>query len=502
MKKTFNIFASKNLKQTKNLTLFLISAICGLVLILINFYTIKILSTTRAYVNGETLYSKGHKSAVINLTSFLFTEEKDYWVSFNKDLRVPLGGAKARASLQKDLDTETIKEGFRIGRNDEADLDNMIWIYKTFKSYSFIKKIVQKWKQGDELNFQLNKLGHEILSKSITNKLDSEEKHNYLKKIMTNTQLFSKNQESYSNLFEIGSRRVKEYLIYINIFFIIVILSSVRLYYTSLIEKLILSKQKLNRRKTKLKVIIKDLKKTKEDLSTGLMQHRKIIGSISHDIRSPLKYIQLISKHLEKETIKKNDLVSTKYANSIYKSSTQLYEFTKTLIQYSKIYIHDRNYIQEPYSIHKLVAEKKDLFEEIALNKGVTIENNIDKDLLSTVNIKIMSIIIHNLIDNAIKNTSKGQIELGVLVDEFKTTYWVKDTGVGMSQDVMDYYSNLSKNRDPEKLILSTYGIGLHLVLELLIIIKGEIFFSSVPNKGTTILIQIKHAKNKSLTKS
>ena len=471
-------------------------------LILINFYTIKILSTTRAYINGESLYSKGHKCAVINLTSFLFTGEKDYWLNFNEDISIPLGGAKARVSLQKNHDTEITKEGFRIGRNNEADLDDMIWIYKNFKSYSFFEKIMEKWKQGDELNFQLNKLGHEILSKSITNKLDSEEQHNYLKKIMANTHQFSKNQESYSNLFSIGTRTVKDYLIYTNIFFIIVILSSVRLYYTSLIEKLILSKQKLNSRKRKLKVIIKDLKKTKKDLSIGLMQHRKIIGTISHDIRSPLKYIQLISKHLEKETIKNNDLVSTKYANSIYKSSTQLYGFTKTLIQYSKIYMQDRNYIQEPYSIYRLVEEKKDFFEEIALSKKTTIENNIDKDLLSTVNVKIMSIIVHNLIDNAIKNTTNGQIEIGVLVDEFKTTYWVKDTGVGMSQDVMDYYSNLFKNRDPEKLILSTYGIGLHLILELLIIIKGEIFFSSVPNKGTTIIIQIKHVKNKSISKS
>ena len=56
---------------------------------------------------------------------------------------------------------------------------------------------------------------------------------------------------------------------------------------------------------------------------------------------------------------------------------------------------------------------------------------------------------------------------------------------------IIDYYTKLFKNRDPEKLILSTYGIGLHLVLELLIILNGNISFSNPDNKGTMVTIDI-----------
>lgn len=485
----------RNLKQTRTITLFLIIVISCSMLILLNFYTIKTLSATRAYVNGESQYSKGHKSAVTSLISYLFTEEEIYWMDFKRNLDIPLGDATARIAIQSNLDINVVKKGFRAGKNHEEDLDDMIWIFKNCQSFSFFKKAVGEWEKGDYLNIQLYKMGYEIHSNIIRKKLDNVDKNTYLSKISILTHKININQDAFSNSFGDGTRKIRNYLIYTNVFFILIIISSVSFYYSKMIRKLVYSKHRLTSQKKQFKQIIKDLEKTKEDLSTGIIQHKKIIGTISHDIRSPLKYIQLISKHLEKETLKNKDLVSNKYASSISKSSSQLYNFTKTLIQYSKIYMEDRSYVQKPYSIHSLFENKKDFFEEIALSKETIIRNTTSKSLQSTVNIRIMSIIIHNLLDNAIKNTSKGSIELGAKSVGAKTTFWVKDTGIGMNQDIMDYYANLIKNKDPEKLILSTYGIGLHLVLELLIIIKGQMFFSSIPNNGTTITIEINQSK-------
>lgn len=95
------------------------------------------------------------------------------------------------------------------------------------------------------------------------------------------------------------------------------------------------------------------------------------------------------------------------------------------------------------------------------------------------------------MIDNAVKNTNSGTIEIGAKLDTDKISYWIEDTGIGMSQDIIDYYNKTFKIRDPEKLILSTYGIGLHLVLELLIILKGNITFSNPDNGGTRVIIDV-----------
>lgn len=256
-----------------------------------------------------------------------------------------------------------------------------------------------------------------------------------------------------------------------------------------MLRKIFKSKQELNQQKEQLEVIILDLKKTKQDLHTEIIQHKKIIGTISHDIRSPLKYIQLIAKHLTNNIKKNKDAVAYKYASSIHKSSSQLYDFTKILIEYSKIYIEDKEYNQKHYSVYELMESKKIFFEDIAANNGTKIINVTDPDLKSNVNIRIISIIIHNLIDNSVKNTNSGTIEIGAKLDTDKISYWIEDTGIGMSQDIIDYYNKTFKIRDPEKLILSTYGIGLHLVLELLIILKGNITFSNPDNGGTRVII-------------
>ena len=296
----------------------------------------------------------------------------------------------------------------------------------------------------------------------------------------------------------LGTRTVKYYLLLTNIFFICIIIGSISIYYSAMLQKLIKSKQELNQQKIQLEAIINDLEKTKQDLYTEIIQHKKIIGTISHDIRSPLKYIQLIAKHLSSNTKKTKNPILHKYADSIYKSSSQLYDFTKTLIEYSKIYIEDRDYNQKIYSVYDLIENKKVFFEEIAANNNTQIINKTDLNLNSDINIRIISIIIHNLLDNAVKNTDSGFIEIGAQCDSEKMTYWVKDTGLGMSQEIIDYYTNLFKNRDTEKLILSTYGIGLHLVLELLIILKGNITFSNPNNEGTIVTIDIHFKQNKS----
>jgi K+-sensing histidine kinase KdpD len=481
------------LKQAKANTitfLIIILTACSM-LIVINFYTIKTLSATRAYVNGESRYSKGHNVATRNLINYVFTSNDEYWTKFKSNINISIGDGKARVALTNKLDKETIKQGFREGKNHEEDLNDMIWLFDNFKNVWFLKKAIAEWEVGDGLNMELYQIGLDIKQKLTNNRLDNESKIKILIQLDEINKKIALSEEKFSNLLGDGTRKTNYYLLLTNIFFICVIVCSISIYYSAMLQKIIKSKQELNQQKEQLEAIIKDLEKTKQELHTEIIQHKKIIGTISHDIRSPLKYIQLIAKHLSSNTKKTKDAVAYKYANSIYKSSSQLYEFTKTLIEYSKIYIEDKDYNQVHYSVNELIESKKNFFEEIALNNDTKIINTTDIKLKSNINIRIISIIIHNLLDNAVKNTNSGSIEIGAKSDSEKITYWVKDTGIGMSPDIIDYYTKLFKNKDPEKLILSTYGIGLHLVLELLIILKGNIIFSNPNNDGTIVTIDI-----------
>ena len=330
-----------------------------------------------------------------------------------------------------------------------------------------------------------------------TKELDFKSKVEILHKLDQINNAIAIKEDNFSNFMGEGTRTIKYYLLVTNIFFICIIISSISYYYSSVVHKITISKQELNQQKKQLQSIIKDLKKTKESLSTQIIQHKKIIGTISHDIRSPLKYIQIIAKLLSDTIDEKLDSASHKYAISIFKSSTQLYKFTKNLIEYSYIYIEEKDFTQSTsYSVYDLIEAKKNIHDEIAKSTKTIIINQCDVNLNSEINIKIISIILQNLLDNAVKFTKNGTIKIGARVEKQKIIYWVSDNGLGMQQDVLDYYTNLSKNEDPEKLILSTYGIGLHLVHELLNILKGKIKFDSTINQGTTITIEVKLIEN------
>ena len=152
-------------------------------LIFINFFTIKILSANRAYVNGESHYSKGQKDAVRHLITYLYTEDTAHWKLFKEELSVPEGDGAARNALVNNSEIEIIKDGLRAGRNHEKDLDDMIWLFQNFGTISFFKKAINEWEKGDALIDQLSFVGYKIHDKIQTDYLDEVSKLEFLSQI-------------------------------------------------------------------------------------------------------------------------------------------------------------------------------------------------------------------------------------------------------------------------------------------------------------------------------
>src|SRR5258705_13508599 len=94
----------------------------------------------------------------------------------------------------------------------------------------------------------------------------------------------------------------------------------------------------IKKKKSQLHDIIKDLEKTKIELSTEIVQHKKLIGTISHDIKSPLKYLTMTSKYIYEEAKNYGNDKFKKNTKSVYSSTLQLFNFIDSLLTYSKIF--------------------------------------------------------------------------------------------------------------------------------------------------------------------
>ncbi|PKF74483.1 sensor histidine kinase [Chryseobacterium sp. PMSZPI] len=231
----------------------------------------------------------------------------------------------------------------------------------------------------------------------------------------------------------------------------------------------------------------KQLQETNNKLKNESDYQKKLMESISHDITTPVKFIALLSQELtQSEDLK----TQKKYFDSIYKTSEQLYKFTLSLKEYTELYKQVDTV--EEYLIYDLIENKKLLFEEIAARKNTFIYNFCDHDLKVKVNKNILLAVFHNIIDNAVKNTSDGEIIITSVSAQSHIEISITDTGSGMSEEQIAYYSGLFKKKENEHLIFKNYGLGLHMVVQLMMKINSEMAFHRNTPKGTIIKILIK----------
>ncbi|HNP07766.1 MAG TPA: hypothetical protein PKN99_09060, partial [Cyclobacteriaceae bacterium] len=103
------------MKDVKSLPLWglLVSIfVSSIVLIVINYYTLKTMSSVRAYINGESNYSKGEKDATQSLISYMHTQNPKDWEDFIRNIRIPQGDSIVRVTLLEGGSIDTVREGF------------------------------------------------------------------------------------------------------------------------------------------------------------------------------------------------------------------------------------------------------------------------------------------------------------------------------------------------------------------------------------------------------
>ena len=132
-------------------------------LIVLAMVSVDILSAGRAYVGGESLWSKAQKDAVYYLTRYAQTRSEDDYLSFRQVMQVPLGDRTARIELDKaQPDIDTARMGLLEGRTHPDDIPGVIRLFLGMRDVSYMQKVIELWEQGDRHVLELNLLGEEM----------------------------------------------------------------------------------------------------------------------------------------------------------------------------------------------------------------------------------------------------------------------------------------------------------------------------------------------------
>ncbi len=138
------------------------------------WFAVGTLSSVRAYVEGEGLWSKGQKDGVYHLQKYSYSHNEADYQSFLTFMKVPLGDHKARVAMLKPIpDMEGARQGFLEGRNNEEDIDGMIHLMLRFHNIYYLSKAIGYWAEADPEITNLLPVG-ESLHKEITSPSPNE----------------------------------------------------------------------------------------------------------------------------------------------------------------------------------------------------------------------------------------------------------------------------------------------------------------------------------------
>lgn len=464
----------KKLRFANVFILLLIVFVSCALLICINFFTIKTLSANRAYVNGESHYSKGQKDASRHLITYLYTKDQNQWKLYLEELSVPQGDGTARITLLKVGDNKVARKGLLVGRNHEDDLDDIIWLFDNFKQVSFLAKAIKEWEKGDKLIFELFVTGQQINAKIQQNILTFADQQKYLQQISSISDKLTINERNFSNTLGEGTRQIKSLLIITNIFFIFIIICSVCLYYSIMVKRLIVSKKEIEAKNENLMLVNHELD--------------RFVYSASHDLRSPITSLKGL---IEITQLEDDPNLIKRYLNLMHQSLAKQDRFINDIIDYSKN--KRKEVVMEPVSLQELFDEAISQLMHIENANRIKFTKELLVDEIQSDNLRL-KIIISNLISNAIKYADNEKQEMYVsiktyLIDGFHKIE-VSDNGIGINDEykdnIFEMYFGTNKNKGS--------GLGLYIVKEAVENIKGNISVSSQSNIGSKFIVTIPYA--------
>jgi signal transduction histidine kinase len=238
--------------------------------------------------------------------------------------------------------------------------------------------------------------------------------------------------------------------------------------------------KQLKERNRKLQAIIAEQTAT---LTESNRTKDKIITMVLHDLRSPIRFLHIVTSMLAKGKTKEKP-EATDEALALLKNSTgALNEFTDQFFTWATSLKEEFKVVKEVVSLQSLFEELYGLYADIAAtNNNQLVIAPTDSTVYTDKN--ILSVIIRNLLDNANKNTNNGSIILSAGKIDDKIMISVADTGVGMSAEVKEYYLNKGHH-------VGQHGTGSVIVVDLLKKIEGKLAIQSNEGRGTIFRVEL-----------
>jgi signal transduction histidine kinase len=535
--KAFSFFGYiRNISIAKKLyfTVGIMALLIALELIVL-FFSINTLSSVRAYVGGEGLWSKAQKDAMYQLLTYARSRDEEDYKKFKEFMKVPIGDHKTLIELNKATpDLDAAEQGFIEGRNEPADVDGMIKLFRRFSSNSYIHKAILAWRGADKLiTEEFIPLG-EKLHREIRGTNPSQKKIDaILNEIDPLNVRLTAYEDSFSYALGEGSRWL-EHLILKLLFVVALSVECTGLLLTITVSRGIqkglneilfcaqavtkgdfnrkaraFSKDEIgilantfNQMASELEILQQEITRTNTNLEKTVEQRTMELESknkeleqfayvASHDLQEPIRTTAGFVELLKKQYRGRLDQNADKYIDYILQSSDRMKTLIQDLLDYSRIGRQKESMLVDCAFLLKEVLA--DMDKSIRESETIIIREDLPVIKAYPTELKLL---FQNLIANSIKFRKPAThpvIDIGAARRDGFWEFYIRDNGIGIDEKyherIFVIFQRLHTRTEYEG-----SGIGLAHCKKIAELHDGKIWVDSNPGEGSVFHFTIKES--------
>ena len=247
---------------------------------------------------------------------------------------------------------------------------------------------------------------------------------------------------------------------------------------------------------TERKNFEENLKIAKEKAEESDRLKSAFLANMSHEIRTPMNAILGFSELLKNDELTKE--ARDEYIKIINSKGHELLLIINDIIDISKIEAGDISIVKSDIHVNKLIretychlTEEKLLMNRDHLKLKLNIPESVEV-IIHSDPVRLRQILT-NLLNNALKFTRAGFIEMGFIIEKQSLVrFYVKDTGIGISEDKQDIIFDRFRQVDESiSNVFGGTGLGLAISKNLVTLLGGTIGVQSKPGHGSTFYFKL-----------
>jgi signal transduction histidine kinase len=235
-----------------------------------------------------------------------------------------------------------------------------------------------------------------------------------------------------------------------------------------------------------------ELVQKNEALEKNNSINTRLISIISHDIVTPLKFLNVAGKNLLEKKDMMPEALKDETIKEITTTSKELQLLSTNILNWIKYQTENRRLIKESFNLHEMVNQALSVLYSLAKQKQISLDNETAKDLVIWQYFEPLKILVYNLVTNAINFSEKGSVVISCHQNARMLTITVKDEGTGMTEEQMnnimtEQFIVSSANMDNRK----GNGLGYLIIKDLLKTMNATIAITSAKGAGTAVSVTL-----------